>query len=115
LKCSGVHPVISCTNNRQAVGNIPQSPGIAQRFRTPRIFKHLHQDRCKITADLDLREHLWDKRRMRIKINYLKELLADYQSKTYASICLSGFFLVQEYSVLPKISFRLKLIKLKHI
>ena len=36
LKCSGVHPVISCTNNVQAVGNNPQSPGIAQRFQTPR-------------------------------------------------------------------------------
>ena len=100
LKCSGVHPVISCTNNVQAVGNNPQSPGIAQRFhghglcrKRSRVFKHLHQDICKITPDFDLLEYLWDKSRTPIKINYLKELLADYQNKTDASILLSGVFL----------------------
>jgi hypothetical protein len=53
----------------------------------------LHQDICKITPDFDLLEYLWDKSRTPIKINYLKELLADYQNKTDASMLLSGVFL----------------------
>ncbi|CAG2212813.1 unnamed protein product [Mytilus edulis] len=36
LKCSGVHPVIYCTNSKVTNSNNPQSPGIVQRFRSAR-------------------------------------------------------------------------------